>query len=193
MMKKIMMGICVMSLLLLMTAPVEAGAFDRVKKMFKSKERVTLTGTVLNVDSDGPVFRTEDGDTFRLTGKQTESLRDKRGAEISVTGYRHGEKFDLRRFKILREPEPEPEPELETSSDDYSSDSSDNLSIGEERWSDTSEPEMETYVVESGDTLGKISRKFYGTAGSWGRIAEANNIKDPRKIKVGMKLDIPAK
>lgn len=191
MMRKIMMGICVMSLLLLMTAPAEAGAFDRVKKLFKSKERVTLTGTLLNVDSDGPVFRTEDGEAFRLTGKQTEGLRDKRGAEVSVTGYRHGEKFDLRRFKILREPEPEPV--VEPVSDDYSSDSGDNLSIGEERWSDTSEPEMETYVVQSGDTLGKISRKFYGTAGSWGRIAEANGISDPRKIKVGMKLEIPAK
>lgn len=191
-MKRTGMGMMVLCLLLCFRVAAEAGAFDRVKRMFKSKERVTLTGVLINVDDQGPVFRSEDGDAFRLTGNQAEKLREKKGAELSITGYRHGESFDLRRFKILREPEPEPEPEP---LDD------DNLSMGEERWSDRHddepepepEPEAEVYVVQKGDTLGKIARRFYGSAGAWGRIAEANGIKDPRRIKVGMKLNIPAK
>jgi ABC-type amino acid transport substrate-binding protein len=54
----------------------------------------------------------------------------------------------------------------------------------------------ETYVVQPGDTLSKIARKYYGQkwATSWQRIFEANRDvigEDPARLKVGMTLDIP--
>jgi LysM repeat protein len=50
-----------------------------------------------------------------------------------------------------------------------------------------------TYVVQSGDTLFSISRKFYKSSKHWKEILEANrkNIRDPKKLTVGEKLVIP--
>lgn len=49
------------------------------------------------------------------------------------------------------------------------------------------------YEVVSGDTLSKISKHFYGDAGKYRKIFEANQdqLKDPDHIKVGQKLKIP--
>lgn len=49
------------------------------------------------------------------------------------------------------------------------------------------------YTVKSGDTLSHIALHYYGSAGrgSYMRIAEANGISDPNKIRVGQKLKIP--
>ena len=51
-----------------------------------------------------------------------------------------------------------------------------------------------TYVVRKGDTLQKISKKFYGTTKKWRRIYKANRktlSKGPDKLQPGMKLVIP--
>ena len=48
------------------------------------------------------------------------------------------------------------------------------------------------YIVKSGDNLSKISRHFYGDANQYTKIAQANNLDDPDKIKVGQQLRIPA-
>jgi len=55
----------------------------------------------------------------------------------------------------------------------------------------TGAPRM--YVVQSGDSLSKISKKFYGNANSWKRIFEANKdvVKNPDLIQPGWKLRIP--
>src|SRR5213083_3471183 len=44
-----------------------------------------------------------------------------------------------------------------------------------------------TYVVQSGDTLASISRKFYKSPKRWGKILDANkeNIRNPGNLKVG--------
>ena len=49
------------------------------------------------------------------------------------------------------------------------------------------------YIVGKNQTLSEISRLFYGSANKWQRIVDANPdlIKDPNKIKAGMKLIIP--
>jgi nucleoid-associated protein YgaU len=49
------------------------------------------------------------------------------------------------------------------------------------------------YVVQGGDSLSKISKKFYGDANSWKRIFEANKdiVKNPDLIQPGWKLRIP--
>lgn len=49
------------------------------------------------------------------------------------------------------------------------------------------------YIVKAGDSLTKIAakKKIYGDAKKWKKIADANNIRDPRKVKVGQRLRIP--
>jgi tetratricopeptide (TPR) repeat protein len=51
----------------------------------------------------------------------------------------------------------------------------------------------QTYVVQSGDTLFSISRKFYKSPKRWKAILEANkkNIRDPKDLTVGQTLVIP--
>lgn len=48
----------------------------------------------------------------------------------------------------------------------------------------------QTHVVAKGDTLQKISQKYYGTTKKWPSIMKANNMKDD-KIRVGQKLVLP--
>lgn len=49
------------------------------------------------------------------------------------------------------------------------------------------------HVVVAGDTLGAIAKKYYGKAGAYMKIFEANKdiLTDPDKIKPGQKLRIP--
>ena len=49
------------------------------------------------------------------------------------------------------------------------------------------------YVVRSGDTLGKISQRVSGTWLNWELIRDANRvtIPDPKKLRAGMRLEIP--
>jgi nucleoid-associated protein YgaU len=53
---------------------------------------------------------------------------------------------------------------------------------------------LQTYTVQSGETLSKIAQQVYGDAGQYMRIFEANRdtLKDPNKIRAGQKLNIPA-
>ncbi len=50
-----------------------------------------------------------------------------------------------------------------------------------------------TYVVQSGDTLSKIAKEYYGDAGKYMDIFNANTdlLSDPNKIQVGQELIIP--
>jgi nucleoid-associated protein YgaU len=51
----------------------------------------------------------------------------------------------------------------------------------------------QTYTVQPGDSLSKISKQFYGDANKYMKIFEANKDKlsDPDKVRVGMDLLIP--
>jgi nucleoid-associated protein YgaU len=53
----------------------------------------------------------------------------------------------------------------------------------------------DTYVVQPGDTLGKIAKQVYGDFRLWKLIFEANRdkISDPGLIRVGMELHLPEK
>ena len=55
------------------------------------------------------------------------------------------------------------------------------------------EPEAQFHTIASGDTLGKIAKKFYGNAMKYPVIFEANKpmLKDPDKIYPGQVLRIP--
>ncbi len=51
--------------------------------------------------------------------------------------------------------------------------------------------DYQKYVVQPGDSLGKISGKIFGTSTRWKEIAELNTINNPRALRVGMTLKIP--
>jgi nucleoid-associated protein YgaU len=53
--------------------------------------------------------------------------------------------------------------------------------------------DVEFYVIEKGDSLSAIAKKFYGDGGAYSRIFEANRevIKDPNLIYPGQKIRIP--
>ena len=51
---------------------------------------------------------------------------------------------------------------------------------------------QQTYVVQPGDNLSKISKQFYGDANKYNAIVKANQLENPDKIKPGQKLVIPA-
>jgi len=54
-------------------------------------------------------------------------------------------------------------------------------------------PAPKTYVVVEGDTLTRISRRFYGTSSRWEDILNANRdiLKDEKSLVVGSTLKIP--
>lgn len=53
--------------------------------------------------------------------------------------------------------------------------------------------DIEYYVIQKGDTLSALAKKYYGNAMDYPRIFDANRevIKDPDKIYVGQKIRIP--
>jgi LysM repeat protein len=54
---------------------------------------------------------------------------------------------------------------------------------------------VHTYIVKRGDTLGKISKHFYGDTRGVTRIFTVNRgqLKNPNALVIGQKLEIPAK
>lgn len=102
--------------------------------------------------------------------------------------------------EVTEEPTPEPyeEPTLEaapevvdeTPNEIVATPEEDNTII-EAVEEETETKAVKTYVVQSGDTLGKISSKIFGTTTKWKKIAEANNITNPKHLKVGMTLKVP--
>lgn len=50
----------------------------------------------------------------------------------------------------------------------------------------------QTYTVQPGDNLSKISKQFYGDPNKYKKIADANKLEDSDKIKAGQQLIIPA-
>lgn len=48
------------------------------------------------------------------------------------------------------------------------------------------------HVVASGETMGAIARKYLGSEAKWEAIAKANPAVDPKSMKIGTKLRIPA-
>ncbi|NAZ73849.1 LysM peptidoglycan-binding domain-containing protein [Kineococcus sp. T13] len=49
-----------------------------------------------------------------------------------------------------------------------------------------------TYTVKAGDTLSGIAQKMYGSSARWQDIANASGVRDPRSLKVGQVLKVPA-
>jgi tetratricopeptide (TPR) repeat protein len=54
-------------------------------------------------------------------------------------------------------------------------------------------PRYQTYLVKSGDTLGKIARRYYGASARWQELLNANEAKlhGSEALQIGMELRIP--
>jgi len=82
-------------------------------------------------------------------------------------------------------------PPAETAAD-YSAPGS-GISAPDEVLTPADQPDGQTYIVQKGDTLCSLARKFYSDQARWKDIWEANRTRlpDPNKLSVGMKLIIP--
>lgn len=49
-----------------------------------------------------------------------------------------------------------------------------------------------TYVVKKGEDLYDIAIRFYGDRTAWKKIADVNDIRDPRSVEAGDKIKLPA-
>jgi nucleoid-associated protein YgaU len=49
----------------------------------------------------------------------------------------------------------------------------------------------QSYSIKSGDNLSTISKRFYGSANNYTKIAAASNIADPNLIRAGQQITIP--
>lgn len=56
------------------------------------------------------------------------------------------------------------------------------------------EPRFVFYTIQSGDSLSKIAKRFYGDANKWNTLFEANRevIEDPDLIYPGQQIRVPA-
>lgn len=70
-------------------------------------------------------------------------------------------------------------------------DISNNASVETDSTAESSIIIPESYIVKQGDTLIRISVKFYSTSDMVSEIQELNNIKNPQKIYIGQKLILP--
>jgi nucleoid-associated protein YgaU len=53
------------------------------------------------------------------------------------------------------------------------------------------DPELTTRLIKRGDTLSSIAGDVYRDPTMWRLIAEANRLDDPRRLAVGLRLNIP--
>jgi nucleoid-associated protein YgaU len=52
--------------------------------------------------------------------------------------------------------------------------------------------DTQSYIIQSGDNLSKVSKHFYGDPNKYQKIAQANGIADANKIQAGQTITIPA-
>lgn len=218
-MRKNLILVVIMTMLALPSGVFAKGEWYKPGSWFSKKSRsTTITGTVDSVAEGQVVFKTLDGQTLALIGDKAAAIGENRSVKIRVFGnvikpdqrYSTGA-IQVRTFKVLEEapvvaaepvveatPEPyvEPEPVVEPVEEVQpepapvaDADTIDDAALDTENTADDSS--VKQYVVASGDTLGKISKKIYGSAGKWKKIAEYNGISNPKLLKVGMTLRIP--
>jgi LysM repeat protein len=194
--------------------------WEKMREWFNKKARsTTVKGTVESVDGRKVMFKTDDGQILQLTGTKVDKVVEQRGSVLSVFGNvrKPDGKFptgglEVRNFRVLQEiprepvmtpvmpPEPEPIPEPIPVEEPEEVAPPEPAPVEEEYVEPAPvEPAVQeepadagqTYVVQKGDTLAKISKQLYGTTTKWKAIAEANRISNPKGLKVGMTLMIP--
>ena len=81
--------------------------------------------------------------------------------------------------------------EAEAQAQDDTSPPTDPQTGGEEEDTTPPEGEIETHVVQPGETLTTISEEYYGDTGYSDYIADFNDVIDPSHITTGTELQIP--
>lgn len=137
-------------------------------------------------------LKTEFHEQYNLVGLSGEcdSMATREKAILLAGNVKGVEKVNARFLKAPEDAEPrETAPEAEGSE-------SFDATTPEQLLEQPSEPpkmESEFYEIKSGDTLSKIAKEFYGNAGKYPVIFEANRevIKDPDRIYPGQMIRIP--
>lgn len=65
------------------------------------------------------------------------------------------------------------------------------VSGGAKKKGDNDKKRPRFHTWRKGDTLVKVAVRYYGEAAVWRHIADANNIRNPKNIKVGRRLILP--
>jgi LysM repeat protein len=55
----------------------------------------------------------------------------------------------------------------------------------------TNGPQEQSYTIQAGDNLSKVSKLFYGNPNHYPQIAEANGLENPDKIQPGQVITLP--
>jgi nucleoid-associated protein YgaU len=141
------------------------GFFDRFGKSFEDQVREAINNIGATTPGISGLHAEVQGKVITLKGKA--ESRD--AANLAMQKIDQAVKADNIVNAIEVEKAPEPEPVVEQ--------------VSAERF----------YEVVSGDTLGAISQKYYGKAGDYMKIFEANRdiLDSPDLIKPGQNLRIP--
>ena len=141
------------------------GLFDRFGKSFEDQVQEAINNIGATTPGISGLHAEVRGKVITLKGKA--ESRD--AANLAMQKIDQAVKADniVNSIEVEKAPEPEPVPEP----------------VSAERF----------YEVVSGDTLGAISQKYYGKAGDYMKIFEANRdiLDNPDLIKPGQNLRIP--
>ena len=141
------------------------GLFDMFGKSYEDKVQEAINAVGTTVPGISGLHAEVHGKVITLKGK----AESREAANLAMQKIDQAVKADNIVNSIEVEKAPEPEPVVEQ--------------VSAERF----------YEVVSGDTLGAISQKFYGKAGDYMKIFEANRdiLDNPDLIKPGQNLKIP--
>ena len=141
------------------------GLFDMFGKSYEDKVQEAINAVGTTVPGISGLHAEVHGKVITLKGK----AESREAANLAMQKIDQAVKADNIVNAIEVEKAPEPEPVVEQ--------------VSAERF----------YEVVSGDTLGAISQKFYGKAGDYMKIFEANRdiLDNPDLIKPGQNLKIP--
>lgn len=114
------------------------------------------------------------GNSVEITG-QADSIAAKQAAMRALTE-KFGDMGLVNKIEVAAAPQTAPQPQAAGTAPGV-----------------TTASEAKIHVVAKGETLSHIAQKYYGKASQYNKIFEANKdqIKDPDKIREGMKLRIP--
>ena len=146
------------------------GFFDKFMKGFDDEVNEAIEkiqGMGLGIDG---LSASIDGKVVTLTGSAPDME-----AKAKAMQYFNEMVETENTFNMITIPAPKPEPEPEPLAEEVPA------------------AEGRIYEVVSGDTLGGIAKEYYGNAGAYMKIFEANRdiLDNPNLIKVGQKLRIP--
>lgn len=151
-------------------------------------------------------YTVQPGDTFEAVSKRFYGSSDGGGAITRMNGNASAAKLMTpgRTIKIAKDPRNIQGQPVETSRDVVVKEPT----VAEATLTPKAQPQpsvlgkslstkQRTYVVQSGDSLSKIAKKYYDNASEWERIYEANTLakggtmKGPHDLRVGAVLVVP--